>query len=400
MTRLDISILPPHPPSAGYDRSLARGSIADDFQRRLEPARFNPAFFTALTTRIEQALAITPDNAGLRYQLAFLLLQNNTTRPAIQRAADLLADTSHPGSQRLLQLIHGIKARAAAAPETAAPRQVRRVNWSIFNRCPMACRGCYNAFVDEQITYKQATVIVDKLAGHGVTDVVIAGGDPLLWTPIFDVIDYAVDAGLKIALDTTGYTLTEDKLAKLCRLSSLRLPMDGTTPEIQRAFRRSKDPNLTAVFTESLDLCDRTGYDKVRIHTVASKANIHDLAAIANNILPRPSVRQWVIFHWWDRRATEALRDELHIDADTIRTEIAKIQEKHPGTEILLADTAMREFLNWMVLSSGQVVTFASGPDEEFIIGNLLTDDIETIASHPVLDYQAMGRGVPVTPRQ
>ncbi|MFD9053334.1 hypothetical protein [Streptomyces zaomyceticus] len=53
-----------------------------------------------------------------------------------------------------------------------------------------------------------------------------------------------------------------------------------------------------------------------------------------------------------------------------------------------------------MVLSSGQVVTFGSGPAEEFIIGDLLLDDVETIASHPILDHQVMDRGVPVTPRR
>ncbi|MFD4320457.1 radical SAM protein [Streptomyces sp. NPDC058548] len=397
MTRLNISILPPHPPSAGYDRNHARGSIADDFQRRLEPANFNPLFFTALTGRIEQALAAAPQDPELRYQLAFLLLQNNTTPALVDRAAELLAGTPYPGGERLLTLIDGIRQRAAAV---AGPGQVRRVNWSINNRCPMACRGCYNAFVDGQITYRQATTIVDKLADHGVTDVVLAGGDPLLWKHIFDVVAYAVDAGLKVALDTTGYTLTADRLARLSQLASLRLPLDGTTPAIQRAFRRSKDPNLTRALNESLDLCDRTGFHKVRVHTVASKANLHDLASIADNVLPRPSVRQWVIFQWWDRRATDALREELHIDAEPIRAEIAKIKEKYPDADVILADTAIREFLNWMVLSNGQVVTFGTGPEEEFIIGDLLLDDVETIASHPILDHQAMDRGVPVTPRR
>ncbi|MGW3387432.1 radical SAM protein [Streptomyces cinereoruber] len=399
MTRVNISILPPHPQSAGYDRSLVRGSIADAFQRRLEPDNFNPAFFTALTARIEQALDAAPDDAELRYRLAFLLLQNNTTLPLVERAAGLLTTTGHPGHRRLLQLIHGILDRAAAAP-AAGPRQVRRVNWSIHNRCPMACRGCYNAFVGKQITHEQAIGIADKLAAHGVTDIVIAGGDPLLWDPVFDVIDHAIDAGIKVALDTTGYTLTKDKLARLGRLSSLRLPLDGTTPQIQRAFRRSKDADLTGAFNDSLDLCDRAGFHKVRVHTVASKANIHDLTAIADNVLRRESVRQWVIFQWWDRRATPALREELHIDADAIRAQIARIQEKYPDADIVLADTAVREFLNWMILSSGQVVTFGSGPDEEFIIGDLLTDDVATIANHPILDHHAMGRGIPVTLRQ
>ncbi|MFJ6101767.1 hypothetical protein ACIQHY_12300 [Streptomyces sp. NPDC092359] len=53
-----------------------------------------------------------------------------------------------------------------------------------------------------------------------------------------------------------------------------------------------------------------------------------------------------------------------------------------------------------MILSSGQAVAFGSGPYEEFIIGDLLlTEDITTIAGHPILGHRAMNLGMPVTPR-
>ncbi|MGW2680895.1 radical SAM protein [Streptomyces sp. NPDC001436] len=393
--RTFVELLPPHPLRAGYDRSLTSGSLADDFQRRLEPDRFNPAYFTSLIERLKEALAKTPGDDQLRWQLAFLLLQNNANLTSVQQAATLLTGNAHPAARRLQELVTGIQERAS----TPRPgRRVRRVNWSINNRCPMACQGCYNPFVTDQITLPQALAITDKLAAHGVTDLVIAGGDPLLWPHIFDVIDHATASGIKVALDTTGYTLTAATLERLRPLASLRLPLDGVTPAVQRAFRRSQDRNLVTALKQSLVLCDESGFHKVRVHTVASAANVHELPAIAQEVMSHPSVAQWVIFQWWGRRASADTARHLAVTAADIRAAVAPLRAAHPDREIVLAETSDRELLNWMVQSSGQVVTFASGPQEEFILGNLLTDSVEDILVHPILDFDAMARGIPVTP--
>ncbi|MFI2611779.1 radical SAM protein [Kitasatospora sp. NPDC018619] len=394
-TRQHVEILPPHPLRAGYDRALERGSVADDFQRRLEPANFTPGYLAALTARVERDLLRDPADETTRWRLAFLLLQNNATAAAVERAEGLLAGATLPQSRRLAQLVAGIRSRAG---RPRAGRRVRRVNWSINNRCPMSCQGCYNPFAAEQIDLAQAELIIAKLAAHGTTDLVLAGGDPLLWPPVFDVVDRAVAAGLKVGLDTTGYTLTAEKLDRLRGLSSLRLPLDAVTPEVQRAFRRSPDARLLDALRESLALCDAEGFDRVRVHTVASAGNLHQLPELAAEVLAHPSVAQWVVFQWWGRRASPATVRRLGVAVEEVREVVEGIRREHPGREIHLAESSERELLNWMIQSSGQVVTFGSGAEEEFILGNLLTDEVEEILTHPILDFEAMSRGIPVTP--
>ncbi|MFE5142938.1 radical SAM protein [Streptomyces fagopyri] len=394
-TRQHVEILPPHPLRAGYDRSLERGSIADDFQRRLEPDRFNPGYLGALAKRVEHAVRQDPADEAMRWRLAFLLLQNNATAAAVERAGDLLAGTTLPQGRRLAHLLAGIQSRA---DRPRAGCRVRRVNWSINNRCPMSCQGCYNPFAAEQIDLAQADWIIGKLAAHGTSDLVLAGGDPLLWPPIFDVVDHAVAAGLKVGLDTTGYTLTAEKLDRLRGLSSLRLPLDAVTADVQRAFRRSPDTGLLQALLDSLALCDAEGFDRVRVHTVASAENLHQLPELAVEIMSHRSVAQWVVFQWWGRRASPATIRRLGVAAEDVRAVLEEIRRDHPGREIHLAESSERELLNWMIQSSGQVVTFGSGAEEEFILGNLLTDEVEEILTHPILDFEAMSRGIPVTP--
>ncbi|MEU3572875.1 radical SAM protein [Kitasatospora sp. NPDC036755] len=394
-TRQHVEILPPHPLRAGYDRALERGSIADRFQRRLEPANFTPGYLGALTEDVERALERDRADEAMRWRLAFLLLQNNATVAAVDRAAELLAGATLPPAVRLAHLVAGIRERA---DRPRAGRRVRRVNWSINNRCPMSCQGCYNPFAAEQIDLSQAELIIGKLAAHGTTDLVLAGGDPLLWPPIFDVVDRAVAAGLKVGLDTTGYTLTAGKLDRLRGLSSLRLPLDAVTADVQRAFRRSPDAKLLDALLESLALCDAEGFDRVRVHTVASAENLHQLPELAAEVMSHPSVAQWVVFQWWGRRASPAVVRRLGVAVEEVRAVLEGIRREYPGREIHLAESSERELLNWMIQSSGQVVTFGSGAEEEFILGNLLTDEVEEILTRPILDFEAMSRGIPVTP--
>ncbi|MEU3657419.1 hypothetical protein AB0E67_32540 [Streptomyces sp. NPDC032161] len=42
-------------------------------------------------------------------------------------------------------------------------------------------------------------------------------------------------------------------------------------------------------------------------------------------------------------------------------------------------------------------MTLASGYMEEFIVGDMLRDDMADIAASPVLDFSAIHRGLPVT---
>lgn len=403
MSRQHIEILPPHPLRPDYDRSLGPGDVHDMFQRRLEPANYTTRFFDSLTERLEEEVRRAPDDDRLAYKLAFVLLQNRADADAVLRARGLLDrvradEIARPGDvAHLRDLVESIVARVER-PDPDSRYVARRVNWSINNRCPMACRGCYNPFAEDQIGLPEATVIVDKLVAHGTTDLVLSGGDPLLWPPIFDIIDYAHEAGLNVALDTTGYTLTPESMARLSgSLASIRLPLDGSTPDIQHAFRRSRDRDLVSRFRGSLRLCDDAGFHAVRVHTVVSRPNLTDLDAIAEIVFGHACVQQWLLFQWWGRRASQRLADEMAVPLADVTTAAERLGARYPGKEIYCASTDKRELVNFFIQSSGQVVTLASGYMEEFIVGDMLRDDMADIAASPVLDFAAIHRGLPVT---
>ncbi|MFK0111580.1 radical SAM protein [Streptomyces sp. NPDC091217] len=392
-------IRPPHQLRADYVSHLQRGGVLDRFQRRLEPENYTIDYFDALRRDLEAALVSAPSTyiEETKFALAFTMLQNRASVGDVERAQQLLSEVSRTSFYRdgdvhqLNRLADAVRLRA---DDGRLGFVVERVNWSVNNYCPMVCRGCYNPFTGKQLSLDEAVAITDKLAEHGTRYLVLSGGDPLLWEHVFDLVEHAVSRNIDVALDTTGYTLDEAKLRRLQgKISSLRLPIDGSTNEIQRAFRRSRDSNLVDRFRHSLRLCSNADFCDVRVHTVVSKKNIDDLFALADLVLSERSVAEWVLFQWWGRRAPQHITEEMLIDADAIAKVVEELKRRHPDKKVFFASAEERELVNFFIQSNGQVVTFASGYSEEFIIGDLVNEDIHTVVARPLLTKDSLIQG-------
>jgi Radical SAM superfamily/4Fe-4S single cluster domain len=381
-----------------YDVHTAAGRAHDLFQRRLEVTRFDAGYFSQLEAALEQAAALNPADPDLAYELAFVLVQYRPTVARLARARGLLATLSAdtpPPDARVARLLELVAMMEDNARRNAACFRLGRVNWAINNVCPMVCKGCYNPFTSRQLSLAQALEVVDKLASHGTTALMLSGGDPLLWEPIHTFLAAARVRGLELGLDTTGYGLSEDVARGLrATVSSLGLPLDGSTNQIQRAFRRSVDPDLVGALEDALTTCDRVRFPHVRLHTVVNAHNIDDVAEIARIARRHPCVRQWALFQWWDRRASRRMSATMSVDDDALAAVVARATEAAPGIEVLGYPAKRREMTNLFVQSSGQVLTFGSGPAEEFIIGNILDDDVDALLSSPAVNQSALIRNL------
>lgn len=384
---------------ARYDQLDLAGRAHDLFQRRMEPTNFQPTYFRALAGELTELLGST-DTADdqTRFELAFVLLQNMPDRYAVMRAAGLLAEVDRASvhDEGDVDRLRWLAARLLDKLDHAAPTDgvgfvVRKLNWSVNNECPMVCRGCNNPFVSRQLDRAEALTVVDRIVRHGTTHVTLSGGDPLLWEHLMTVIDALHGSGIKIALDTTGYTLDRRVMDRIAgKVALLRLPLDGSTQEIERFFRRSPDRNLQAKLVNSLDLCDEYGFDRVVVHTAVSRGNIDDLANLAEIVAEHPCVHEWVLLQWWARRAPRKLVEEMYVDNDLIEQRVARIRAEHPTLPLFYGSSRNRTMINFFIRCDGWVVTFAEGYCEEFIVGNMLDNEISDIVAAGAVDLTAV----------
>lgn len=373
------------------------------FQRRMEPANFHPAYLDRLQATIEDALetlgpSVAMETQGaLQYQLAYVLIQNRPTSASLARARALAAGISTADAD-LRASVERLRTIGSAMTEQAAANRpefaVSRVNWSVNNECPMICRGCYNPFAARQMSVDEAASILVKLRRHGAKGIMVSGGDPLLWSGLADFLRLAADHGFTVGLDTTGYTLDDRRLKELSPLiASMGLPLDGSTDAVQRRFRINSDAQLRSKLLHALDVCERAEFHHVRVHTVVHRENLDDLPEIAHRLSQYSCVKQWALFEWWGRRAPTEMIARLGTDGGIPKEVVDRLQAICPEIEVLAYPAGgRREMANFFIQSSGQVVTFGSGQFEEFILGNLLVDEVEDLVMSPAVRQNALVR--------
>lgn len=189
----------------------------------------------------------------------------------------------------------------------------RTVNILIGHACFVACPGCYNYFnknpdfLTEDLFY--SLKMLKEL--FGVSRVTFAGGDPLSRDAIIEILEMTKKLGYSITLDTVGTAMLRD--AQLVMNSKrvvpyispsviaplvdvLGLPVDGSTNEICRLFRKGRPAILdeTMALLEEFDRLQK----KISINTVVHKQNIDDISNILPLLQGLPAVTRWELFQF------------------------------------------------------------------------------------------------------
>jgi MoaA/NifB/PqqE/SkfB family radical SAM enzyme len=115
--------------------------------------------------------------------------------------------------------------------------------------CNLVCMGCpykdlsrEHGFMDFDLFRK----VVDEVAPYGVRSWFHFMGEPLMHPRIFDMIDYAVDAGLGyFGLSTNGLLLDDHNIERLLDsgLQRLEISIDSLDPELFALLRPGGNPN-------------------------------------------------------------------------------------------------------------------------------------------------------------
>lgn len=369
------------------DTTTAAGRARDAFQRRLEAANLDESRLAEVEAALRDALDADPGDAGVRHDLAFMLLSRRPDASRVAEASRLAATLPSGVGDRLRHLTAAMTRNARDNRPGDVPR---RLNWSVTNTCPMVCKGCYNPFVPNELGLDDALRVVDRVADAGVESLMVSGGDPLLWPPLLDVLAHAKRRGLAVGLDTTGVTLTPAMAVTLRPLvDTVGLPLDGSNARVQRAFRRNPS-GVHDDLLRALRICDTTGFSHFRVHTVVHRGNVEDLPAIAAILSGLNALDQWVLYQWWGRRASGAIAATADIDATRFEAAVAAARESLPGTEVVGYPATRRELANFFVQSNGQAVTFGAFPGEEFVIGNVLHDDMSTLCASPAVSQSSL----------
>lgn len=156
------------------------------------------------------------------------------------------------------------------------------VVWDITNACNLRCKHCY-ANAGKATGMEMSTVevkqAIDKLDRASVPIIAFSGGEPLVRPDIFELIDYASDKGIYVAVATNGTLLTSDVTRKLKEsgIGFVQISLDGASPVTHDLFRGI--PGVFSRTIKGIQNCVHEGLF-VNIATTATKYNYREIPQI------------------------------------------------------------------------------------------------------------------------
>lgn len=157
--------------------------------------------------------------------------------------------------------------------------------WSVTGRCNYKCKHCYLSAGDNkfgELSHEDVMSIIDEIASCGIYQVGLTGGEPLLRTDFFEIIDGLLERGICIKnIYSNGYLVNEEFLGKLEKR--------GIKPRIVMSFDGTDGwhewlrgiPNAGKALERAFRLCREHGFKTAAMMCLHEK-NKHTLRDSVN----------------------------------------------------------------------------------------------------------------------
>ncbi len=265
-------------------------------------------------------------------------------------------------------------------------------------RCNQRCEFCFNSPRADiaDMTFDDALTLLDILSCHGVEEIDIMGGEPLLldWMP--DFVNIALKSGRLVNLSTNGST--PDIMEKFAGLDPERfnigISLEGSTEEKHNRITNSHHFYRAVASVAGLV---SSGLDPI-VKTVVSNETIADIRDIINLIREMGVKRYYLIHMDLMTRDTTLTNATLGYSAFRSFYEEIRSSNRDIGIYKVNASCFEKETLPEEVRCAGGVRKLAVMPDgssypcnlfqhfQEFNLGNIFDDGLFTIWANPKLD--------------
>lgn len=176
----------------------------------------------------------------------------------------------------------------------------RNVYWEATLACALACKHCRACAIPardpNELDTEQGKALIREVKALG-SMLVFTGGDPLQRNDLFELIAYAREIGVPVAITpATTPALNRGIVAELKRLgvAAVGISLDGPNPQVHDTFRGV--PGTFEYAMDALEWCRLEGLG-VQINTTVTRALVPELSALYEVLKGKsPPVTRWSLF--------------------------------------------------------------------------------------------------------
>lgn len=259
-------------------------------------------------------------------------------------------------------------------------KRVVTIDFHVTSECSQECPVCWGPQDVRAVGTKRAKQIIDKIKQFGIKRIVFTGGDPMQRADIGELIRYAKQLGLEVALSATGDKLTEDFLKEYGQyIDLISLPLDGSCEEVNAL---TKEPGHFAAIMKDMNMLSRHPQIDIKICTYVTKKNLHDIRNIAELVdrwASRVNNRVFYnIFQTFPRAMKEVNWEEWLVSDEEFSLLRHKIQRARFKIKINFLSTRTLDKLYVLIFPDGHLVV-PSGPSYTSLGKFLEIEDLEAV---------------------
>ena len=178
------------------------------------------------------------------------------------------------------------------------------INFHITDKCNYHCKYCFAKFHQQDLPLEDAKRVIDAahdyFAVNGIENgrINIAGGEPMLYPHLEEIIRYTHSRGMLVSIITNGSRLTADFCSRMAEfLDMIGISIDAYRSETNaQAGRCCKGETLNfEELKKAVDILHESNV-RVKINTVVSKLNLNEDMHPVYEML-RPNKVKFVCVH-------------------------------------------------------------------------------------------------------
>jgi MoaA/NifB/PqqE/SkfB family radical SAM enzyme len=159
------------------------------------------------------------------------------------------------------------------------------ISIGITQKCNLKCKHCdiWKLKDSNELSVDQwKKFLMNARQWLGTFQVSFAGGEPLLYNGILEILEYASSLGIITSIVTSGSTLTDRKIDELLKteVDSINISLDSMNPEIHDGIRGVKGVHKK-VMNAIEKLCESGHSGKIIIASVIMNSNIDEIIPLA-----------------------------------------------------------------------------------------------------------------------
>lgn len=219
------------------------------------------------------------------------------------------------------------------------------VVWNATRRCNLKCIHCYSSSQNVQYGYELKTEegkkLIADLAAFGSPVILFSGGEPLLRRDLPELIQFAVDKGMRAVISTNGTLITKERATIFSKmgLSYVGVSIDGmkATHDRFRGVKGAFDATIRGIRN-----CQDTGI-KVGVRFTITRKNYKEIPAIFD-FIEKENIPRACFYHLvYSGRGSALVEEDLSHEetrnvVDMIMDRTRDLFDRGMSKEILTVD--------------------------------------------------------------